>query len=171
MLGTGSSASRKSSFPLWLLRLLQPDQEATKPRSALGGLLLVWLCRFAIAEVAMQALLFRVLLPSVVGPCCCLVDDFALLHRDTGVCRQINSQATFLFSSSGDYWFLCSGGLCKFIPAHKKPMGEALAPTCVARRGFQPPFCPEAAVFCCPSGKAKCSCLSGGLNPRAVSEA
>lgn len=171
MLGTGSSASRKSSFPLWLLRLLQLDQEATKPQSALEGLLLMWLCRFAIAEVAMQALLFRVLPPSVAGRCCCLVNDFALLHRDTGVCRQINSQATFLFSSSGDYWFLCSGGLCKFFPAHKKSTGEALAPMCVTRRGFQPPFCPEAAVFCCPSGKEKCSCLSGGPNPRAVGEA
>lgn len=46
MLGTGSSASGKPRFPLRLLRLLQPDQEAAKPWALLKGLLLTPLsCR------------------------------------------------------------------------------------------------------------------------------
>ena len=52
----GSSARRKSCCLLWLLRLLQPDQEATKPWccwALLKGLLLAQLRRFPVAGVAM----------------------------------------------------------------------------------------------------------------------
>lgn len=150
MLGTGSGASGKSCSPLRLLRLLQPERGAAKPWccwALLKGLPLAWLRRFPVAEVAMQALLFRALPPSVTRPRFCLVDDFTLLHGDIGICGQINRQAAFLFTGGGDYRFLCSRGLCKFIPACKKATGEALPRVPVARRGFQPPSRLEVALF------------------------